>query len=233
MPCQGHVYEHRMNIPKPYQILMLRTRVCAAIMVKGEVRPWTRYGCAWRLSRRGRRCAPGRTPVGCVIVRGEELVCAARQPPGGIAKPARPRGDTRHRRGGARAGPVAAERLRALRHARAVPDVPGAISQARLGRLVFGAFDRERGCAAASTASPRTRPSLVRARGRRRAGKGVRGAAGRVFCARAHVKVYRNRFSKRDLYRIIINIEILAGLGIWRETTWRLSTRSRQRQRRT
>ena len=89
----------------------------------------------------------GETPVGCVIVRGGEIVARAR-----------------NRREELRDPTAHAEMLAIREAARKVgnwrladcciyvtlepcPMCAGAISQARLGKLVFGAFDEERGCA--------------------------------------------------------------------------------------
>ncbi|HIS04309.1 MAG TPA: nucleoside deaminase [Candidatus Pullichristensenella avicola] len=89
----------------------------------------------------------GETPVGCVIVRAEEIIARAR-----------------NRREETRDPTAHAEMLAIRAAARAVgnwrladchiyvtlepcPMCAGAISQARLGKLVFGAFDKERGCA--------------------------------------------------------------------------------------
>ena len=91
-------------------------------------------------------CA-GETPVGCVIVREGEIIARAR-----------------NRREELR-DPTAHAEVLAIREAARVvgdwrltgcemyvtlepcPMCAGAISQARLGKLVFGAFDEERGCA--------------------------------------------------------------------------------------
>ena len=89
----------------------------------------------------------GETPVGCGIVRAEEIIARAR-----------------NRREETRDPTAHAEMLAIRAAARAVgnwrladchiyvtlepcPMCAGAISQARLGKLVFGAFDKERGCA--------------------------------------------------------------------------------------
>ena len=89
----------------------------------------------------------GETPVGCVIVRAGEIIARAR-----------------NRREEAR-DPTAHAEMLAIREAarktgnwrlsdcemyvtlEPCPMCAGAVSQARLGRLVFGAFDEERGCA--------------------------------------------------------------------------------------
>ncbi|HIQ83999.1 MAG TPA: nucleoside deaminase [Candidatus Pullichristensenella stercorigallinarum] len=89
----------------------------------------------------------GETPVGCVIVRAGEIIARAR-----------------NRREEAR-DPTAHAEMLAIREAarktgnwrlsdcemyvtlEPCPMCAGAVSQARLGRLVFGAFDKERGCA--------------------------------------------------------------------------------------
>ena len=89
----------------------------------------------------------GETPVGCVIVRAGEIIATAR-----------------NRREEAR-DPTAHAEMLAIREAarktgnwrlsdcemyvtlEPCPMCAGAVSQARLGRLVFGAFDKERGCA--------------------------------------------------------------------------------------
>ena len=89
----------------------------------------------------------GETPVGCVIVRADEIIATAR-----------------NRREEAR-DPTAHAEMLAIREAahktgnwrlsdcemyvtlEPCPMCAGAVSQARLGRLVFGAFDKERGCA--------------------------------------------------------------------------------------
>lgn len=89
----------------------------------------------------------GETPVGCVIVRGGEAVARAR-----------------NRREELR-DPTAHAEILAIREAASVkgdwrlsdcdlyvtlepcPMCAGAISQSRLRRLIFGAFDKERGCA--------------------------------------------------------------------------------------
>ena len=89
----------------------------------------------------------GETPVGCVIVRAGEIIARAR-----------------NRREEARDPTAHAEMLAICEAARKTgnwrlsdcemyvtlepcPMCAGAVSQARLGRLVFGAFDKERGCA--------------------------------------------------------------------------------------
>ena len=89
----------------------------------------------------------GETPVGCVIVRAGEIIATAR-----------------NRREEARDPTAHAEMLAIREAARKTgnwrlsdcemyvtlgpcPMCAGAVSQARLGRLVFGAFDKERGCA--------------------------------------------------------------------------------------
>ena len=89
----------------------------------------------------------GETPVGCVIVRAGEIIARAR-----------------NRREEAR-DPTAHAEMLAIREAarktgnwrlsdcemyvtlEPCPMCAGAVSQARLGRLVFGAFEKERGCA--------------------------------------------------------------------------------------
>ena len=89
----------------------------------------------------------GETPVGCVIVRAGEIIARAR-----------------NRREEAR-DPTAHAEMLAIREAarktgnwrlsdcemyvtlEPCPMCAGAVSQARLGKLVFGAFDKERGCA--------------------------------------------------------------------------------------
>ena len=89
----------------------------------------------------------GETPVGCVIVRAGEIIARAR-----------------NRREEAR-DPTAHAEMLAIREAarktgnwrlsdcemyvtlEPCPMCAGAVSQARLGRLVFGAFDKEHGCA--------------------------------------------------------------------------------------
>ena len=99
------------------------------------------------------------------------------------------------------------------------PMCAGAISQARLGKLVFGAFDEERGCAGSlyriceDPAFP-----WVHAQRGRRAGSGVQGAPGCVFSARAPVKVYQKSLFKPAF--IPYNrkrVKKIATNGIWRD----------------
>ena len=89
----------------------------------------------------------GETPVGCVIVRGEELVCAARNRREELQSPLA-HAEILAIDGAARAlGRWRLSDCALYVTLEPCPMCAGAISQARLGRLVFGAFDRERGCA--------------------------------------------------------------------------------------
>lgn len=89
----------------------------------------------------------GETPVGCVIVRAGEIIAAARN------RREEDRDPTAHaeilaiREAARKAGNWRLCDCEMYVTLEPCPMCAGAVSQARLGRLVFGAFDRERGCA--------------------------------------------------------------------------------------
>ncbi|HIV30656.1 MAG TPA: nucleoside deaminase [Candidatus Pullichristensenella excrementipullorum] len=89
----------------------------------------------------------GETPVGCVIVRGGEVVARARNRREELGDPTAHAEVLAIREAARRVGNWRLTDCCIYVTLEPCPMCAGAISQARLGKLVFGAFDEERGCA--------------------------------------------------------------------------------------
>ena len=89
----------------------------------------------------------GETPVGCVIVRAGEIIARARNRREELTDPTAHAEMLAIREAARKTGNWRLSDCEMYVTLEPCPMCAGAVSQARLGRLVFGAFDKERGCA--------------------------------------------------------------------------------------